>query len=186
MNSRFCVLSRARTKTISPPLNVCWCMHARDEFIWVRPCRAIVGKGAMRTRQVVSSNEALHKRVWWDGATWVETFIARTACNSRQITNAQNLCRSTFGTSESSLPKIVWKLCAHNFCTIFAQKMGLTHNFCTFFLTPLGLRLGVSRAQFLHNFLSQVQFLKICGCTGQRCLKTWGKQTSKQRIWQSH
>ena len=72
--------------------------------------------------------------------------------------NAQNLCRSTFGTSESSLPKIVWKLCAHNFCTIFAQKMGLTHNFHTFFLSLLGLRLGVSRAQFLHNFLSQVQF----------------------------
>ena len=74
--------------------------------------------------------------------------------------NLQNLCRSTFGTSESSLPKIVWKLCAHNFCTIFAQKKGLTHNFCTIFLSPLGLRLGASRAQFLHNFLTQVQFFK--------------------------
>ena len=34
--------------------------------------------------------------------------------------------------------------------------MGLTHNFCTIFLSPLALGLGASRAQFLHNFLTQV------------------------------
>ena len=43
-----------------------------------------------------------------------------------------------------------------NCVTIFGAKMGLTHNFCTIFLSTLGLRLGVSCAQFLHNFLSQV------------------------------
>ena len=57
--------------------------------------------------------------------------------------------------SPQNCVKIVRAQLLRNFC---AKKMGLAHNFSTNFLSPLGLRLGVSCAQFLHNFLSQVQF----------------------------
>ena len=61
----------------------------------------------------------------------IETFIACTACDSRKM---RKTCAEALSGPLSHLsPKIVRKLCAHNFCTIFAQKRGLAHNFCTFF-----------------------------------------------------
>ena len=130
------------------------------------PLEALYEKGGFAQRgfvTMISRKRALN-RCEWDKVRvkdWDICCLYSLGCKK----NAQNLCTSNFGTSESSLPKIVWKLWAkkivgpqllHKVCE---KKWGLTRKFCA--MDPW-LRLGVSWAQFLHNFSAK----------GQRCLRS--------------
>ena len=62
--------------------------------------------------------------------------------------------------------KIVRAQLLHNFCA----KNGARAQFWHIFSGSPGTKKNVSRAQFYTIFSARCNFLKICGCTGQRCL----------------
>ena len=75
------------------------------------------------------------------------------ALSSRFKKNAQNLCRSISGTSESSLPKLR-ENCASTTLHTFCTKNGAHEQFLHNFSKSLWLRL----AQVLHDCLGQAWF----------------------------
>ena len=81
----------------------------------------------------------------------VETFTARTACDARKM---RKTCAEALS---GPLRHLSPRLCENCARTPFAQFLRNKWVFLHNFLSPLGLKLGVSCAQFLHNFRSQAQ-----------------------------
>ena len=103
----------------------------------------------------------------WLLSSRVETWIARTACDSRKM---RKTCSEPLSGSLSSLSP---KLCENCVRTIFAQflrkKKGPR---AQLFWGPWASGWECPAHNFYTIFSARCNFLKICGCTGQRCLNS--------------
>ena len=99
--------------------------------------------------------------------------------------NAQNLWRNIFRTSESSLSKIVWKLCVHTtFAQFFAQKRGSHTMFAQFFWVPWHSGWECPAHSFCTIFSARCNFLKSAAAQ-DRDVSTLGWSTLGTQ-WEQH
>ena len=98
----------------------------------------------------------------------VETFIACTACNARKV---RKTCAAI---SPQNCVKIVRAQLLHNFYAKNEAHAQFLHNFSEPSRTQKNW--SVLRTISTQFFQPDAIFLRICGCTGQRCLKGKGSK----------